>query len=91
MEEIAVPLLENTRREMRGLGEKGKEEKSIIGLLSASAAPFFFHMETDLPGFATVKAEDTNSSLQMSQEEIMAQVSLIQFGHSAEEADPRYR
>ena len=34
MEEIAVPLLENTRREMRGLGEKGKEEKSIIGLLS---------------------------------------------------------
>ncbi len=34
MEEIAVPLLENTRKEMRGLGEKGKEEKSIIGLLS---------------------------------------------------------
>lgn len=34
MEEIAVPLLESTRREMRGLGEKGKEEKSIIGLLS---------------------------------------------------------
>ena len=34
MEEIAVPLLENTRREMRGLGEKGNEEKSIIGLLS---------------------------------------------------------
>ena len=91
MEEIAVPLLENTRREMRGLGEKGKEEKSIIGLLSASAAPFFFRIETDLPGFATVKAEDTNSSLQMSQEEIMAQVGLIKFGHSTEEADPRYR
>ena len=34
MEEIAVPLLENTRREMRGLGVNGKEEKSIIGLLS---------------------------------------------------------
>ena len=34
MEEIAVPLLESTRREMRGLGEKGNEEKSIIGLLS---------------------------------------------------------
>ena len=34
MEEIAVPLLENTRKEMKGLGEKGKEEKSIIGLLS---------------------------------------------------------
>ncbi len=38
MEDIAVPLLENTRREMQGLGEKGKEEKSIIGLLSASSA-----------------------------------------------------
>ena len=34
MEEIAVPLLENTGREMRGLGVNGKEEKSIIGLLS---------------------------------------------------------
>ena len=33
MEDIAVPLLESTRLEMRGLGEKGKEEKSIIGLL----------------------------------------------------------
>ena len=38
MEEIAVPLLESTRKEMQGLGEKGKEEKSIIGLLSASSA-----------------------------------------------------
>ena len=36
MEEISVTLLENTRKEMQGLGEKGKEEKSIIGLLSAS-------------------------------------------------------
>ena len=35
MEDIAVPLLENTRKELKGLGEKGKEEKSIIGLLSA--------------------------------------------------------
>ena len=34
MEEIAAVLLENTRKEMRGQGEKGKEEKSIIGLLS---------------------------------------------------------
>ena len=25
MEEIAVPLLKNTRKEMKGLGEKGKE------------------------------------------------------------------
>ncbi|KAH9936872.1 cytochrome P450 [Epithele typhae] len=33
MEQIAVVLLENTRRELRGLGETGKEEKSIIGLL----------------------------------------------------------
>ncbi|KAI0773614.1 cytochrome P450 [Fomes fomentarius] len=57
MEEIAVPLLESTRREMRGLGEKGKEEKSIIGLL--------------------IKAEDTESSLQMSQEEIMAQMKVL--------------
>ncbi|RDX44734.1 cytochrome P450 [Lentinus brumalis] len=57
MEEIAVPLLENTRKEMRGLGEKGKEEKSIIGLL--------------------IKAEDTESSLQMSQEEIMAQMKVL--------------
>ncbi|PIL36501.1 cytochrome P450 [Ganoderma sinense ZZ0214-1] len=57
MEEIAVPLLESTRREMKGLGEKGKEEKSIIGLL--------------------IKAEDANSSLQMSQEEIMAQMKVL--------------
>lgn len=57
MEDIAVPLLENTRREMQGLGEKGKEEKSIIGLL--------------------IKAEDANSSLQMSQEEIMAQMKVL--------------
>ncbi|TBU29119.1 cytochrome P450 [Dichomitus squalens] len=57
MEEIAVPLLENTRKEMKGLGEKGKEEKSIIGLL--------------------IKAEDANSSLQMSQEEIMAQMKVL--------------
>ncbi|RPD62175.1 cytochrome P450 [Lentinus tigrinus ALCF2SS1-7] len=57
MEEIAVPLLENTRKEMRGLGEKGKEEKSIIGLL--------------------IKAEDADSSLQMSQEEIMAQMKVL--------------
>lgn len=39
MEEIAVPLLENTRKEMKGLGEKGKE-KSIIGLLSALSSHF---------------------------------------------------
>ncbi|KAM5540661.1 hypothetical protein V8D89_005692 [Ganoderma adspersum] len=57
MEDIAVPLLENTRREMNGLGEKGKEERSIIGLL--------------------IKAEDANSSLQMSQEEIMAQMKVL--------------
>ncbi|KAI1792527.1 cytochrome P450 [Ganoderma leucocontextum] len=57
MEEIAVPLLESTRREMKGLGEAGKEEKSIIGLL--------------------IKAEDANSSLQMSQEEIMAQMKVL--------------
>ncbi|KAH9853307.1 cytochrome P450 [Lenzites betulinus] len=57
MEEIATVLLENTRREMRGTGEKGYEEKSIIGLL--------------------IKAEDTQSSLQMSQEEIMAQMKVL--------------
>lgn len=34
MEEIATVLLENTRREMQGTGEKGREDKSIIGLLS---------------------------------------------------------
>ena len=37
MEEIATVLLDNTRKEMKGLGEKGREEKSIIGLLSESA------------------------------------------------------
>ncbi|KAI0640544.1 cytochrome P450 [Trametes meyenii] len=57
MEEIATVLLDNTRREMKGLGEKGREEKSIIGLL--------------------IKAEDTASSLQMSQEEIMAQMKVL--------------
>ncbi|KAI0352523.1 cytochrome P450 [Trametes cingulata] len=57
MEEIATVLLENTRREMRGTGEKGREEKSIIGLL--------------------IKAEDSSSSLQMSQEEIMAQMKVL--------------
>ncbi|KAI0368462.1 cytochrome P450 [Pilatotrama ljubarskyi] len=57
MEEIATVLLENTRREMRGAGEKGREEKSIIGLL--------------------IKAEDASSSLQMSQEEIMAQMKVL--------------
>ncbi|KAI0706876.1 cytochrome P450 [Cerioporus squamosus] len=57
IEEIAVPLLENTRKEMRGLGENGKEEKSIIGLL--------------------IKAEDVESSLQMSQDEIMAQMKVL--------------
>ncbi|KAI0759738.1 cytochrome P450 [Trametes elegans] len=57
MEEIATVLLENTRREMRGAGEKGYEEKSIIGLL--------------------IKAEDTDSSLRMSQEEIMAQMKVL--------------
>ncbi|KAI9059020.1 cytochrome P450 [Trametes sanguinea] len=57
MEEIATVLLENTRREMKGLGEKGHEEKSIIGLL--------------------IKAEDTDSSLRMSQEEIMAQMKVL--------------
>ncbi|KAL7281930.1 hypothetical protein ACG7TL_003397 [Trametes sanguinea] len=57
MEEIATVLLENTRREMKGLGEKGYEEKSIIGLL--------------------IKAEDTDSSLRMSQEEIMAQMKVL--------------
>ncbi|CDO76372.1 hypothetical protein BN946_scf185011.g36 [Trametes cinnabarina] len=57
MEEIATVLLENTRREMKGLGEKGQEEKSIIGLL--------------------IKAEDTDSSLRMSQEEIMAQMKVL--------------
>lgn len=34
IEDIAGPLLENTRKEMQGLGEAGKEEKSIIGMLS---------------------------------------------------------
>ncbi|TBU29145.1 cytochrome P450 [Dichomitus squalens] len=57
MEDIAIPLLENTRREMKGLGAKGKEERSIIGLL--------------------IKAEDANSSLQMSQEEILAQMKVL--------------
>ncbi|KAH9887704.1 cytochrome P450 [Cubamyces lactineus] len=57
MEEIATVLLENTRREMKGTGEKGREEKSIIGLL--------------------IKAEDTDSSLRMTQEEIMAQMKVL--------------
>ncbi|EIW62267.1 cytochrome P450 [Trametes versicolor FP-101664 SS1] len=57
MEEIATVLLENTRREMQGTGEKGREDKSIIGLL--------------------IKAEDAESSLQMSQEEIMAQMKVL--------------
>ncbi|KAI0829191.1 cytochrome P450 [Trametes gibbosa] len=57
MEDIATVLLENTRREMQGAGEKGYEEKSIIGLL--------------------IKAEDAESSLQMSQEEIMAQMKVL--------------
>ncbi|KAI0637564.1 cytochrome P450 [Trametes polyzona] len=57
MEEIAVVLLENTRREMKGMGEKDHEDKSIIGLL--------------------IKAEDTESSLRMSQEEIMAQMKVL--------------
>ncbi|KAI0751771.1 cytochrome P450 [Daedaleopsis nitida] len=39
IEEIAGPLLENTRKEMRGLGEAGKEEKSIIGLLIKAESP----------------------------------------------------
>ncbi|KAI0655272.1 cytochrome P450 [Cubamyces menziesii] len=57
MEEIATVLLENTRREMKGMGEKGREEKSIIGLL--------------------IKAEDTESSLRMTEEEIMAQMKVL--------------
>nr|VWP00746.1 N/A [Ganoderma boninense] len=47
MEEIAVPLLGSTRREMKGLGEKGKEEKSIIGLLSASLRSFWKTRESE--------------------------------------------
>ena len=82
MEDIAVPLLENTRREMKGLGEKGKEEKSIIGLLSASLPfPGTRGSADSLDETTIVKAEDANSSLQMSQEEIMAQVGPIQCGH----------
>ncbi|KAI8984875.1 cytochrome P450 [Trametes punicea] len=57
MEEIANVVLENARREMTGIGEKGREENSIIGLL--------------------IKAEDTDSSLRMTQEEIMAQMNVL--------------
>ena len=88
MEDIAVPLLENTRREMKGLGEKGKEEKSIIGLLSTSFPfPGTRGSADSLDGTTTVKAEDANSSLQMSQEEIMAQVGPIEFGHLGRSAN----
>ena len=34
IDEIAIPLLEATRREMDGLGEKARRERSVIELLS---------------------------------------------------------
>ena len=77
MRDISNTLLERTKDEKEKGALDGKEEKSIIGVLSK----FFW---VDILGFAhpyLVKANDTESTeLHLTQEEVLAQVS--KFCHS---------
>lgn len=76
MSEIADELLDRTRKEREGklTGEKA-EEKSVIGLLSM---PFgLLSIDDVLMGITIVKAENAGSELQMSQEEVLAQVCFL--------------
>jgi hypothetical protein len=74
MSNIADELLARTRAEKEGIvSEEKAEEKSIIGLLSKSHnLALIFHSNS----YCTVKAESSSTELQMSQEEVAAQVRL---------------
>jgi hypothetical protein len=73
MGEIADELLERTRAEKQAKVEENQGDKSVIGLLSEFAI-IVFKVHVDFILVFIVKAENANSGLHLSQEEVQAQV-----------------
>ncbi|KAG6876110.1 hypothetical protein C0992_000947, partial [Termitomyces sp. T32_za158] len=73
MKQIADDLLKRTRKEREGLSGEEEEEKSIIGLLGEYRKLRICCPTKD----ALVKAESTDTQLQMSQEEVLAQATKL--------------
>jgi hypothetical protein len=76
MGEIADELLERTRAEKQAKVEENQGDKSVIGLLSEFAVIVGKVCVNFIVVF-TVKAENANSGLHLSQEEVQAQVGCI--------------